>query len=67
MYAVQYLCDGKEKTLLVDKDGFCSDAINGKNYLPQQVLVSEQELKKFLEKQFPFIESFVVSSLNKKG
>lgn len=67
LYAVQYLYNGKGKTLLVDKGGLCSDDINGINAFPQLVLESEKTLKEFLEKQFPFIKSFGVTSLNKKG
>lgn len=67
LYAVQYLYNGKGKTLLVDKGGFCSNDINGINGFPPSVLVSERMLKEFLEKQFTFIKYFVVTSLNRNG
>lgn len=67
LYAVQYLYNGKEKTLLVDKGGFCSDDINGINRFPQSVLASERMLKEFLEKQFTCIKYFGVTPLNSKG
>lgn len=67
LYAVQYLYNGKGKTLLVDNGGFCSDDINGINRFPQSVLASERMLKEFLEKQFTCIKYFGVTPLNSKG
>lgn len=66
LYAIQYLCHGEAKTLLVDKCGFCSDDINGINGFPLNVLKTTRELKNFLETHFPEVESFWVTSLSKR-